>query len=154
MHAKRSRAELLSAILTRPQNYAIRHPGNSSMTVSEMCESVNRDLRFCTFRYIIGRMKTKSFATTSPSDFRALKQKLNTAFRNIRARNVLTRQSFMCCMSCALHALPEDPSAAGIVYYHRQDADNLREYGELMVRFTPFERPGAPSGEAVGRIAV
>lgn len=99
-------------------------------------------------------MKTKSFATTNPSDFRTLKQKLNTAFRGIRTRNVLAYQSFMCCMSCALAALPEDPSATGIVYYHRQDADNLRDYGELMVRFTPFERPDAPSGEVVGRIAV
>lgn len=53
-----------------------------------------------------------------------MKDKINTAFRRLRAAGYFARQSFMCCQSCAGSAIPEDREDA-YVYYHKQDTDAL-----------------------------
>ena len=55
--------------------------------------------------------------------------KLNALFKELRRRDLVARQNFMCCGGCAAAAIGEDVRKRGKrggVYYHRQDAEGLR----------------------------
>lgn len=55
--------------------------------------------------------------------------KLNALFKELRRRDLVARQNFMCCGGCAAAAIGEDVRKRGKrggVYYHRQDAERLR----------------------------
>lgn len=59
-----------------------------------------------------------------------LKEKLTKAFRALRKVGYIARQNFWCCQSCALSALNALPDeCVKYVFYHKQDADNLRDNG-------------------------
>ena len=53
---------------------------------------------------------------------------LSKAFKALRKKGYFARQSFWCCQSCAWSAMT-DEQANKAVFYHRQDADNLRDSG-------------------------
>lgn len=69
---------------------------------------------------------------------RTLKEKLNDVFRQLRSQGFVAKQNYMCCMSCATAAINIDGKKGG-VYYHRQDANRLRESGECHIRFVQGE---------------
>jgi hypothetical protein len=70
-----------------------------------------------------------------------LKNKLKTAFKAIRKRNILARPNFYCCQGCGIEALSQEfeleknSDKIGYVFYHRQDKDSLKERGELYLAF-------------------
>lgn len=73
----------------------------------------------------------------------AVKEKLRVAFRRLRREGFIARQSFQCCMGCALSELDSvlalSPEKRGAVYFHRQDAEAFGRRGDhvgLHVRFT------------------
>lgn len=85
-----------------------------------------------------------------------MKKKLNAAFRALRKRGYIARQSFSCCLTCAgceLSGMLKEahetgkPLPRGAVYYHRQDAERLRETGRSMLRYGRVEWWGG-DGEA------
>lgn len=53
---------------------------------------------------------------------------LTLAFKELRKSGYFARQNFRCCQSCAQAAI-SDEEAKKTVFYHRQDADNLKEDG-------------------------
>jgi hypothetical protein len=53
-------------------------------------------------------------------------KRLGKGFRNIRAQGYFARQNFWCCQTCGCHAVPDDKADA-YVFYHEQDAGNLRQ---------------------------
>lgn len=77
-----------------------------------------------------------------------LKKKLDAAFRALRKRGYIARQSFSCCSNCAgydLSIMLKEAHEAGkalprgSVFYHRQDAECLRETGRTMLRYGQIE---------------
>lgn len=89
---------------------------------------------------------------------------LTTAFKALRKQGFIARQSFMCCGGCAcagIHDLAKKSSPArqarfkGGVYYHKQDADSMRRYGQLYVGYGALEgMPASLTTEEVGKAAV
>lgn len=76
------------------------------------------------------------------------KDKLNKAFSLMRKAGLMARQNFSCCSSCAGYALAkaavDQPAKKrakiqGTCFYHRQDADNLRDGHDLMLRYGPLD---------------
>lgn len=83
--------------------------------------------------------------------------KINELFSRARKAGLVARQNYLCCSSCAGYGLTEDiqkmvdkgkPRPKGTLYYHRQDADALKEpkrgYGRLdrgtmMLRYGPVD---------------
>lgn len=72
------------------------------------------------------------------------KAKLTAAFRELRRRGFIARQNFKCCSGCAGAALGNElverhkagkPLPRGVVFYHRQDAEDLASSGRCMARF-------------------
>ena len=62
------------------------------------------------------------------------KANLNQAFKELRKLGYFARQNFMCCQSCAWAAVPMD--AKKVVFYHKQDADQLNETGECCLAWS------------------
>lgn len=59
------------------------------------------------------------------------KKPLNTAFSAMRKAGIFARQSFECCQSCGLASVPEEQAEKrGYVFYHQQDAEDLKKKGE------------------------
>ncbi len=56
------------------------------------------------------------------------KSKLTKAFQALRKAGYFARQNFMCCQSCAWSAMT-DEQAKKAVFFHGQDADDLKENG-------------------------
>ena len=54
------------------------------------------------------------------------KTRLTAAFKELRRLGYFVRQRFMCCQSCAWSAVPEGKGER-VVFYHKQDADDIRE---------------------------
>jgi hypothetical protein len=65
--------------------------------------------------------KTKKMKTEN-------KKKLNQAFAALRKAGYTAKQNFLCCQSCAWNAL-SNKEAEKAVFYHQQDADDLKETG-------------------------
>jgi len=53
---------------------------------------------------------------------------LTVAFKSLRKKGYFAKQNFMCCLSCGNSAIPKDKKKK-FVFYHRQDAETLRQYG-------------------------
>jgi hypothetical protein len=53
---------------------------------------------------------------------------ITKAFEALRKKGYFARQNFLCCQSCAWSAMT-DEQAEKTVFYHQQDADDLRERG-------------------------
>lgn len=69
---------------------------------------------------------------------------LKKAFVDLRKQGFLAKQNFMCCGNCACTALgnqiKEEPGKyIGAAYYHSQDNDRLKEYGETCIGFAPVD---------------
>ena len=58
------------------------------------------------------------------------KANLNQAFKDLRKLGYFARQNFWCCQSCAWAAVPVNVKK--VVFYHKQDADELKETGEAV----------------------
>lgn len=56
------------------------------------------------------------------------KSNLNKAFKALRKAGYFAKQNFTCCQSCAWAEVPDEQSEKA-VFYHRQDADDLKESG-------------------------
>ena len=64
------------------------------------------------------------------------KQKpLTLAFKELRKLGYFARQNFWCCQSCAWSAM-NDEEAKKTVFYHRQDAYNLKEDGNCYLAWS------------------
>lgn len=91
---------------------------------------------------------------------------LSKAFANLRKAGFVARQNFTCCASCAADQIRQDvlkmpvekrAKVRGMVYYHHQDAANMRRDGKLFVRYGQIALDGwdttplidAEVGEAV-----
>ena len=58
-----------------------------------------------------------------------LRRALARGFRALEERGYFAKQNWQCCQSCGCRAVP-DEFARRYVFYHAQDADDLRERGE------------------------
>jgi hypothetical protein len=56
------------------------------------------------------------------------KKKISQAFATLHKDGYFARQNFQCCQTCGWAAVPHD-KAKRAVFYHAQDADNLKETG-------------------------
>ena len=56
------------------------------------------------------------------------KSNLNNAFKALRKAGYFAKQNFLCCQSCGWAAMTDEESKKA-VFYHRQDADDLKENG-------------------------
>lgn len=63
------------------------------------------------------------------------KSKLTQAFKDLRKAGYFARQNFSCCQSCAWTEVP-DEQADKAVFYHRQDADDLKEQGSCYLAWS------------------
>lgn len=72
------------------------------------------------------------------------KDKLNKAFSLMRKAGLMARQNFSCCSSCAGYALAsamehqpakKRAKVKGVCFYHRQDAADLRDGHDIMLRY-------------------
>lgn len=59
---------------------------------------------------------------------------LTIAFKDLRKKGYFARMNFLCCQSCAWKAVPQD--AEKVVFYHDQDADNLKEGMDLYLAWS------------------
>jgi hypothetical protein len=62
------------------------------------------------------------------------RRKLTSAFRELRGRGWTARASYKCCLGCATAAMSDElgvKDGEPWVLYHRQDAEGLRERGQL-----------------------
>lgn len=55
-----------------------------------------------------------------------MKEKLNTAFVNLRKAGYFARQNWQCCQTCGWAAI-DDEKAKKAVFYHNQDFHNLKD---------------------------
>ena len=62
------------------------------------------------------------------------KVNLNQAFKELRKLGYFARQNFLCCQSCAWAAVPMD--AKKVVFYHRQDTEELNKTGECYLAWS------------------
>jgi len=60
---------------------------------------------------------------------------ISFAFRELRKRGYTAKQNFKCCQSCAWAAL-SDKEAERVVFYHNQDADNLKRMGSCYLSWS------------------
>ncbi|WP_128772344.1 DUF6891 domain-containing protein [Actinomyces oricola] len=67
---------------------------------------------------------------------------LDRAFGELNSKRIIARQNLGCCLNCALdevHAIAAgDPSWAGFVFFHQQDAERLVESGACELGFGVF----------------
>jgi hypothetical protein len=61
--------------------------------------------------------------------------KLTKAFKALRKKGYFARQNFWCCSTCAWSAMT-DEQIKKAVFYHRQDADDLREIGSCYLAWS------------------
>jgi hypothetical protein len=66
---------------------------------------------------------------------------VTAAFKELRKRGYVCRQSFTCCGSCGSYELAKmvtarggDPDTAKVVWYHRQDAEAFDRFGGKLTR--------------------
>ncbi len=80
------------------------------------------------------------------------KGNLDAAFKQLRKEGFFARQSFMCCGSCGMAKAAVEIKAgvaagkltpAGVVFYHKQDAEDLKEGRDLYLSFSrgPTDNP-------------
>ena len=87
-------------------------------------------------------------------DFPEIKAALGAAFKALRQRDFIARQSFLCCRSCAGADLdtPENQGTRA-VYYTRQDRDQLAETGQVYLAFgiigAPLDDAYIPVGQEI-----
>lgn len=69
---------------------------------------------------------------------------LKKAFAEMRKEGLFARQKWEDCTSCGIAALPTKGTAklGGWVFYHKQDAQKLKEFGGVMLAFGIFPRKG------------
>lgn len=58
------------------------------------------------------------------------KSKLTAAFKDLRKLGYFARQNFLCCQSCGWSAIPNEKNEK-VCFYHAQDADHMKEGGDL-----------------------
>jgi hypothetical protein len=64
-----------------------------------------------------------------------IRSRLDAAFEQLRADGYFARPDWQCCQSCGVHKIP-DENADRYVFYHAQDADMMREYGECFLNWS------------------
>lgn len=72
------------------------------------------------------RRYQKTFSGSNP---------LTPAFRALRKLGYFARQDFLCCQSCAWHAVPEDKSEK-VVFYHHQDKQSMMQTGDCYLAWS------------------
>ena len=70
---------------------------------------------------------------------------VKAAFASLRRQNLVARMCFLCCMSCASHALSDivdEEEAMGAVYFHQQDDEKFRNslHPSLYIRYFGAEK--------------
>lgn len=80
---------------------------------------------------------------------------LDAAFKMLRKFGVRCRKSFWCCQTCGCYAMEQvyekakDDKPLGYCFYHRQDADGLRNDGRCHLAYGAF---GDGDTAAIGRL--
>lgn len=79
--------------------------------------------------------------------------RLQAAFDALEARNIMVRQDFLCCMTCAdAEAMEEaegrSPATEGFVFFHRQDTERAVAGQGLLLAY------GVPSGSPIDQTTV
>lgn len=80
---------------------------------------------------------------TDKQTVQTVKVGLTVAFSALRKQGIIARQNFLCCQSCASSALSgiavkqhtEGKPVNGVVYYHRQDNNTLKESGYVYLAY-------------------
>lgn len=75
------------------------------------------------------------------------KEKLNVAFRALRARGFIARQNFLCCGGCAGYKIAIDAEelvargkkVEGGIFYHRQEGERLLAGANFYVHFSKID---------------
>lgn len=93
-----------------------------------------------------------------------VREQLDSAFKKLRALNMIALQNFKCCGNCAGYAITEKAeqriakgkTVDGAVYYHGQDASDLRRGENFEIRYGQMDsvncgQIGKPTVE-VGKI--
>jgi hypothetical protein len=60
-------------------------------------------------------------------EIREFREKMNKLFKELRKVGLVCRKNFSCCQTCGHTEMPADTS---YVFYHRQEAESLREGSE------------------------
>ena len=78
-----------------------------------------------------------------------VRQGIARAFAKLRKNDFIARMNFSCCGGCAVYEIGYLAKAkcekkgvsnpSGFAFYHRQDGDHLREYGEVFIGFGGHE---------------
>ena len=63
------------------------------------------------------------------------KIQLNKAFAELRKKGYFARQNFTCCQSCGWAELTDEESKKA-VFYHRQDAEDLKKTGVVYLAWS------------------
>jgi len=87
------------------------------------------------------------------------RSKVVTAFRKLRSKGFIARANYLCCQTCAGHAIGEEldkqialgKKMNGYVFWHRQDEDSYWRTGVL---FLAYGGAGETSTEKAGRTVV
>lgn len=56
------------------------------------------------------------------------KDKLNILFKKLRKEWIIARQNYWCCQSCAWASFTEEEEKLAIVFYHKQDWQNVKDW--------------------------
>lgn len=63
-----------------------------------------------------------------------VRKRISAAYRALRKAGYVCKHSWKCCLGCGNAAMPEGTTKA--VFYHRQDAANLRKTGHVYLAWT------------------
>jgi hypothetical protein len=89
------------------------------------------------------------------------KKRINAAFRAMRKAGLVARQNFCCCQGCAGAELAHEldgkasDSLAGVVFYHRQEAERRDAGQTFCLYYGPVETNSGTIGrptEEVGKL--
>jgi hypothetical protein len=85
--------------------------------------------------------------------------RLDDAFEALDAEGIVARQHFSCCSNCGhseiwgeIEEARQDGEVAGYVFYHMQDTESARGYGQLCLAYGSVEGSEAATAEVGRRI--
>lgn len=82
---------------------------------------------------------------------------LSKAFAELRKNGLVARQNFTCCQSCGNYSGWEEVKGSkkmGLVFYHRQDKENLQKDRYVYLAYSGWDEPGKSTTKEVGNLVV
>lgn len=89
------------------------------------------------------------------------KRKISQLFAALRKHDLIAKQNFACCMTCAStelgDMLDQDKTKKGAVFYHHQDAQRFARTGELYLGYIDAldnDQDGEPEQKRIARLII